>query len=133
MRVPGISIYNASEIDTGGVSKSEAIFRGSQKHGFLKRGGGVSKSEAIALQKVKLFLILGGGLKAARPGRAPAPEALKGLIEAEAKLGELLRGIDKRESYTDFQRRKPVLPLGITHRQSFYAQKLAADIPRKDV
>jgi hypothetical protein len=49
-------------------------------------------------------------------------------VEAEARIGELLKGIDKKESYTGLPStggRKLSLPKGISHKQSHYFQALA--------
>jgi hypothetical protein len=47
------------------------------------------------------------------------------LLDAEARMGELLKVIDKKESYTGFQQRHSVLPVGISKKQSHYFQQLA--------
>ena len=38
------------------------------------------------------------------------------VIEAQGKLGKMLSELDKKESYTGFLERKPVLPEGITYK-----------------
>ena len=49
------------------------------------------------------------------------------LLDAEAKLGGLIKETDKQKSYTGFGRRKAVLPEGITHKQSSAFQILDAN------
>jgi len=51
------------------------------------------------------------------------------VIHAEAKLGELIRNIDMKGSYTGFSERKTVLPPGISYKTSHQAQTIA-DNPR---
>jgi hypothetical protein len=45
----------------------------------------------------------------------------KGLQHLPQPLGKMLSGLDRKESYTDFQKRKVVLPEGIDHKTSHYA------------
>jgi len=50
------------------------------------------------------------------------------LLEAETRLGVLLEGIDKKQSYeglTSTGGRKPILPQGISHKESHQAQTIA--------
>lgn len=71
------------------------------------------------------------------PGKQRLSEFRKlavALLWAEAKLGELLAGIDKSKGYdglTSSGGRKPILPPGITHKQSFFSQKLAGNKEEK--
>ena len=48
------------------------------------------------------------------------------LLDAEVKLGEMLKKIDKKDSYTGFQKRNSVLPEGVTKKQSHEAQEKAS-------
>ena len=42
----------------------------------------------------------------------------------EIRLGQILKNISKKDSYTGFGQRNPVLPKGITKKQSHYSQEL---------
>ena len=42
----------------------------------------------------------------------------------EIRLGQILKNISKKDSYTGFGQRSPVLPKGITKKQSHYSQEL---------
>ena len=55
-----------------------------------------------------------------------AQDAADVLLDAEARLGGMLEVLPKKESYTGFQRRKSVLPEGITHKESYQAQTIGA-------
>lgn len=53
------------------------------------------------------------------------------LLDAEARIGDLLKGIDKGKSYeglTSSGGRKPILPEGITHKLSYQCQRLSQNL-----
>ncbi len=57
------------------------------------------------------------------------------LLDAEARLGELLKGIERKYvgsiEGTNVPKQERTLPEGITHKQSHYFQKLAENVRRR--
>jgi uncharacterized protein YktA (UPF0223 family) len=86
--------------------------------------------EAVIAQKAKIRAILKSSVakEAYDAALSDGQDIAEIVVDAEVRFGEFLRDIDKSKSYTGFQQRNPVLPEGVTKKQSHRAQTLAKHI-----